>query len=74
MTLILIVIGALGTVNKRSVQGLEDLEVREREESIVEIDLNTKKSPVYLRRLAVNQTPVENHQLTMVWKILKIEE
>ena len=34
--------------------------------TIVEIDQNTKKSPRDLRRLAVNQTPVENHQFTLV--------
>ena len=34
--------------------------------SIVEIGQNTKKSPADLRRLAVTQTPVENHQLTLV--------
>ena len=30
---------------------------------IVEIGQNTKKSPVDYRKLAVIQTPVENHQL-----------
>ena len=39
--------------------------------SIVEIGQNTKKSPEDSRRLAVTQTPVENHQLTLVWKTLK---
>ena len=34
--------------------------------SIVEIGQNYKKSPGDLRRLAVTQTPVENHQLTLV--------
>ena len=33
--------------------------------SIVEIGQNTKKSPGNLRRLAVTQTPVENHQLSL---------
>ena len=33
---------------------------------IVEIGQNTKKSPGDLRRLAVTQTPVESHQLTLV--------
>ena len=37
--------------------------------SIVEIAQNTKKSPGDLRRLAVTQTPVKDHQL--VWKTLK---
>ena len=34
--------------------------------SIVEIGQNTKKSPRDLRRLAVTQTPLENHQLMLV--------
>ena len=34
--------------------------------SIIKIDQNTEKSPGDLRRLAVTQTPVENHQLTLV--------
>ena len=36
--------------------------------SIVEIDQNTKKSPGDLKRLPVNQTPGENHPLTLVGK------
>ena len=39
--------------------------------SIVEIDQNTKKGPGDLRRFAVTQTPVENHQLTRELKTLK---
>ena len=39
--------------------------------SIVEIGRNTKKSLGDLRRLAVTQTPVENHLLTLVGKTLK---
>ena len=66
-----IVIGALGTVTKRLVQGLEDLVIRgysgdHPNYSIVEIGQNTEKSPGYLRRLAVTQTPVRNHWLTLV--------
>ena len=38
--------------------------------SIIKIGPNTKKNPGDLRRLAV--TPVENHQLTLVWKTLII--
>ena len=65
VTIIQIVISALGTVTKRLVQGLEDLEIRERVErfpnyNIVEIRQNTEKSPGDLRRLAVPQTPGEN--------------
>ena len=32
---------------------------------------NTKKSPEVLRRLAVTQTPMKHHQLTLVGKHLK---
>ena len=39
--------------------------------NIVEISQNTKKSPGDLRRLADTQTPVENHQLMLVWKTNK---
>ena len=35
---------------------------------IIKIGQNTKKIPGDLRRLAVTQTPVENHQQTLMWK------
>ena len=38
---------------------------------ITEIRQNTEKSPGDLRRLAVAQTPVKNHQLKLMWKTLK---
>ena len=62
--MILIVIGALGTVtgglgNKRTSGDHQDY-------SIVEIGQNTEKSPEDLRRLAVIQTPVKNHQQTLM--------
>ena len=41
--------------------------------SVIKIRQNTEKSPGGLRRLAVTQTPVRNHQLTLVWKTLKRE-
>ena len=34
--------------------------------SIINIGQNTKKSPGDLKRLAVTQTPVKEHQLTLV--------
>ena len=37
----------------------------------IEIGQNTEKSPRDLKRLAVTQTPVENHRLTLMWKTLK---
>ena len=35
---------------------------------IIEIAQNTEKSPGDSRRLAVSQTPMRNHRLTLVWK------
>ena len=34
--------------------------------NITEIDQNTEESPGNLKRLAFTQTPVRNHQLTLV--------
>ena len=39
--------------------------------SIVEIGQNIEKNPWELRRIIVIQTPVRNHQLTLLWKTLK---
>ena len=67
-----IVIGALGTVTKGLVQGLEDWTGGDcLNYSIIEISQNTEKSPEDLRGLAVTQTPVENHHLTLMWKTVK---
>ena len=41
---------------------------------IVKIGQNTEKSPGDLRRLAVIQTPMTDHQLTLEWKTLKREK
>ena len=76
MTVILIVIGALGTIPKGLVRGLEGLEIGGRTEtiqdnSIVKIGQNTEKSPRDLIRLAVTQTKVKYPQLTLVWKTRK---
>ena len=75
VTIIPIVIGAFGTVTKELLKGLEDLEVGGRVEihpsnSIIENGQNTEKSPGDLRRLAVTQSPVKDHQLTLIWKTL----
>ena len=73
-TIIPIVIGALGTFTKGLVQGLYELDESCGDcpnYSIVEIDHNTEKSPVNLRRLAVTQNPIKNHQLMLIWKSLK---
>ena len=39
--------------------------------SIIKICQNTLKNTKDLKRFAVIQTPVKNHQLTLVWKTLK---
>ena len=76
MTIIPIVIGAFGRVSKGLLKGLEDLEVGGRVKkkpnySIIENGQNIEKSPGDLRRLAVTQTPVRNHQLDLMWEALK---
>ena len=38
--------------------------------NIVDLGQNTKKSPEDLRRLTVTQSPVKDHQLTLMWKTL----
>ena len=66
---ILIVIGAFGTVTKRSkgTGGLGSWRTNEGHpnNSIIENDQNTEKSPGDLRRLALPQTPVKDHQLEL---------
>ena len=73
-----IVIGAFGTVTKGLLKGLEDLEVGRRVETIQTTAL-LKTARILrrvleawgdLRRLAVTQSPVKDHQLTLMWKIL----
>ena len=76
VTIVLIVIGVFGTVTKGLLQGLEDLEVGGGVETIQTTAFflngqNTEKSPGDLRRLVVTQTPLKNHQLTLMWKTLK---
>ena len=75
VTMISIAIAALGTVTKGLVRGQEDLEIRGqvviiqttvllRSDRILRRVLETWRD---LRRLAVTQTPLENHQLTLKW-------
>ena len=70
LTVIPIIIGALGTVTKGLVQGLGLGNKRTSESypnfSIIKFGQNTEKSPGDLRRLAVSQTQVRNYQLTLV--------
>ena len=56
--------GNRGLGNKKTTEDHPDY-------SIVEISWNTKESPADSRRLVVTQTQVINHQITLVWKILK---
>ena len=62
VTIMPIVIRAFGTVTKGLLKGLEDLEVSGR--------VDTIQSPGELRRLVDTQTPVKDHQLTLMWKAL----
>ena len=39
--------------------------------NIIENSKNTEKSPGDLRRFAVTQTPVKDHQLKVMWKTLE---
>ena len=62
------VIGTLGTITKELVQGIENKRTNREHpnNSIDEISLNTEESSRDLSRLAVTQTPVRNHLLTLV--------
>ena len=71
VTLVPIVIGALGTVNKRIIKGPGGLGSWRTgrdypNDSITNDGQNTETSPGDLRRLAVTQTPVKNHQLILM--------
>ena len=70
VTVITIVIGALGKSAKvgTGTGGLGNKRASgdHPNYSIVEIDQKSKKSPGDLKGLVVAQTPVENHQLTLV--------
>ena len=66
-----IVIGAFGTVTKGLLKVTGGLGGWRRSGDhpnydIIENGQNTEKSPGYLRRLAVTQTPVKDHQLTLM--------
>ena len=73
---ILVVIGALGTVPDGSGEKTEGVGKQRKtrdypDNSIVEIGKNTEKSPVDLRRLAFTQTLEKNHQQMLVEKLAK---
>ena len=75
VTTIPIVIGAFGTVTKVLLKGLEDMVVGGRMETIQTIALlrtaRILKSPGDLKRVAVTETPVKDHQQTLMRKTLK---
>ena len=66
-----IVIVALGTDTKELVKELEDLEIRGRVETIQTIELRLarilRRVLETWRNLLPLQTPVEDHQLMLVW-------
>ena len=66
--IIQIVIRAFGTVTK----GLGSWRTSGEypNDNIIENGQNTEKNPGDLRRLAVTQTPVKDHQLKLMWKTL----
>ena len=76
VTIVPIEIGSLGTVTKGLLKGLDDWGSWQSSgdhpnDSIIENGQNIEESPGDLRRLAVTQTPMKNHQLTLMWKTLK---
>ena len=71
VTIIPIVIGAFGTVTKETGRlGSWRTSGDHPNYYIIENGQNTEKSPGDLRRLAVTQAPVKNHQLTLMGKTL----
>ena len=66
VTIIPIVVGAFGTVTKGLLKSGDD-----QNDCIIEKGQNTEKSPGDLRGIAVIQTPVKNHQQTLMWKTLQ---
>ena len=68
-------VGAFDAVTNGLLKGLEVFKIGGRVEtiqndSIIENGHYTKKRPRNLKRLAVTQTPVKNHQLTLIRKNL----
>ncbi len=63
VTIVPIVIDAYGTITKGLLKGLVDLEVGGQVETI---QMTVLLSPEDLKRLAVTQTPVKNHQLILM--------
>ena len=75
VTIIPIVIGAFGKVTKGLLKGLDGFgswwpSGDHLNNCIIEGGQNTEKSPGDLRRFAVTQSSVKDHQLTLMWKTL----
>ena len=68
VTVIPFVIGVLETIPKGLVKGLEELEIKGQDKTTQTIAENSLEN---LRRLAVTQTPLKDHQLMLVWKTCK---
>ena len=66
LTIVPIVIGALGTIKRSGGLGSWRTGRDYPNDSIAENGQNPETSPGDLRRLAVTQTPVKNHQLTLM--------
>ena len=68
VTVIPIILGALGTVPKGLERRLEELQIGGDypDYIFVKVGQNTEKSPGDQKRLAVTQTPAKDHQLTLV--------
>ena len=64
--IIAIVIGTFSTVIKGLLKRSWSMSKDDPNNSIVENEQNTEKSPGDLRRLAVTQTPVKDHQLALM--------
>ena len=72
LAVIPILIGALGTISKGLVKGLEDLEIRGPVEPIQIASLiKSVKSLEDLRRLVVTQTPEKDHQFILFTQPLR---
>ena len=72
VTVIPIVISAFGTVTKDLLKGMEDLEVGGRQATIQTTSLlRLVRIQKRFWRLALTQTPVKNHQLTLIQKLSK---
>ena len=76
VTIVLIVIGAFGTITKGLLKRLGGLGSWRTSrdylnDSIAENSQNPETNPGDLRRIAVTQTPVKNYQLILMWKTLK---